>query len=118
MTTGREDRLPAVIAVLIMLVSLVAAGFAYLQTQADNRVATAGRRAEAESVRVLSQLTIEERESAHEFTLFGYANDLGWYSAELTAIGVSGLDYASALGAAYSRGFAESSSFGSVIGSE
>lgn len=118
MSVDRGDRLPAVIAVLIMTVSLVAAGFAYLQTQADNRVATAGRRAEAESVRVLGQLTIQERESAHQFTLFGYANDLGWFSAELDAIGASGLEYASDLGAAYSQAFAHSSSFSSVIGSE
>jgi tetratricopeptide (TPR) repeat protein len=63
-------------------------------------------------------LTIREREIAHQLSLFGYANDVGWFAVELTAIGASGLDYASSLGAAYSAGFEESSSFSSVVGSE
>lgn len=118
MTDDRTDRLPSTIAVLIMVVSLIAAGFAYLQTQSDNRAAIAGRRAEAEAVQVLSQLAIQEREIAHQVAIFGYSVDLAWMSAELGEISASGLDYAAGVGTALSRGFNESSSFSSVFGSE
>jgi tetratricopeptide (TPR) repeat protein len=117
-TTDRDARLPASIAVLIMVVSLVGAAFAYLQTQANNRGAIASRRAQAEAVRVLGHLTIQERDIAHQATLYGYASDLALFSSELGFIGTSGLDYASRLGSAYARGFTQSSSFSSVIGSE
>jgi len=117
-TKRQRDPGASIVAVLIMSVSLAAAGFAYLQTQADNNAARATRRAEGQAVEVLNQLTLTEREIAQEVALFGYANDLAWVSNSLGQTASMGLDYAQRLATAYTDAYGWSSSFSSVIGGE
>lgn len=114
---ARAARLAPTVAVLIMVVSLVASLFAYLDSQAGNRAASALRRAEAAGVAGLEQGGILEREIGQELIIYGYGNDAGW-----TAVGLDGAVPGSPLTASLSESFdairAHAATFSELIGSE
>lgn len=117
MTDSRSARLAPTVAVLIMVVSLTAAGFAFLDSQAGNRGSSAARRAEAAGVDVLRQAGIREREIGQELIVYGYGNDAGWISVGLNGSSpITGLT--PALAAAYDAARAEAEAFSSILGSE
>ena len=78
-----EARLAPAVAVLIMVISVAAALFAYLDSQAGNRAAAANRRAEAAGVEVLREAGVGEREIGQELIVYGYGNDYGWIAQGL-----------------------------------
>ncbi len=119
MTTRRfSDRVSSMVAVLIMIVSLLAAGFAYLDSQARNRAASAARRGEAAGVDVLRETGIREHEISQELIVYGYGNDLGWISVSLGVTGEAGSVYAAALGEAYTAARTQAETFSGILGSE
>jgi hypothetical protein len=117
MTDVRPARLAPTVAVLIMVVSLTGAWFAYLDSQADNRAASATRRAEAAGVDVLREAGIREREIGQELIVYGYGNDAGWISVGLGEPAATGT-LSPSLAEAYDALRAQAGTFSSVLGSE
>lgn len=118
--TARQapDRLASVVAVLIMVVSLLGASFAFMDSQARSRAAGALRRAEAAGVDVLRETVLREREIGQQFIVYGYGNDLAWMATSLDAAGATGLGYAGTLAAAYRAAWVETLELGEILGSE
>jgi tetratricopeptide (TPR) repeat protein len=105
------------VAVLIMAVSLTAAWFAFLDSQAGNRGASASRRAEAAGVEVLREAGIREREIGQELIVYGYSNDAGWISVALSGSNpVTSLS--PAMAAAYDAARTQAATFSAIMGSE
>src|SRR5687768_6858938 len=73
-----EDHHQRLVAVLIIVVTLLGAVVAFLQTQAGNREATADRNAQQASVATMSALVETTRRNAIESQTYDVSNDLDW----------------------------------------
>jgi hypothetical protein len=98
------DPLQRLVAVLIMVVTLIGAGVAFLQTQAGNRESVANRQAEAYAVRTLSSFVTAGRAFGQRDIALDLSNDPSAQSVYLDATAASGgpaAAYAAALSRAY-----------------
>ena len=98
------DPLQRLVAILIMAVTLIAAGVAFLQTQAGNRESVANRQAEAYSVQTLSSLVTAGRNYGQREIAIDLTNDFSEQSIHLGATARGGgpaAAYAAALSHAY-----------------
>ncbi len=114
---ARAARLAPTVAVLIMAVSLMGAWFAYLDSQASNRGASASRRAEAAAVQVLREAGIREREIGQELIVYGYGNDAGWIGVGL-ANSIPGNSFTAALAGAFDATRMQALTFSNLVGTE
>jgi tetratricopeptide (TPR) repeat protein len=112
--TSRPERTDGVIAVLIMGISLTAALFAYLDSQAGNRAAVSNRRSEAAAVDVMLNATSGESEIAQQYVVYGYGNDTGWISRSLAD---DGSEFSDALAGAYAAATGQTETFSDLIDS-
>jgi hypothetical protein len=106
MTDEATDPIQRAVAVLIMVVTVMGAGVAFLQTQAGDREAVAGRRAQEYSVRTLAALVGAGSMAGRRETNFDVSNDLYAQSIYLNATATRGgpaAGYAAALAEAYGR---------------
>lgn len=108
-----EDRVPAIVSVLIMVVSLVAAGMAYLETGAGNEASFASRQADAFAVSALRDLAVADSEISHQSTLYALSNDQGWLSNALQG---QDRDLASALAQGHGAAWIHAAEFSDVLG--
>ena len=116
-TETSASRLAPTVAVLIMVVSLMASVFAYLDSQAGNRAAMSQRRAEASGVSGLEEAGITEGEIGQQVSVYKYANDAGWIAVGLDG-SAPGSDLTAGLADTFDAIREQAASFSVLIGGE
>ncbi len=108
-----EDWIQRMAAGLVMTVTLMAAVFAFLQSQTGNRETSSERRSQEAAVRTMGYLVEGNRLINQERATYQASNDHGWlayYLGETAFQGGVGSDYANALSKAHT------SSYGTMAG--
>jgi tetratricopeptide (TPR) repeat protein len=95
---AEHDDLQRIVAVFIMVVTLVGALFAFLQTQAGNREARAQRDTQAASVRTTAAIIQGRRDISRNSLAWELQNDQAWLSIYYEGTFGPAGDYAAALG--------------------
>lgn len=98
-----EEGHQRLVAVLIIVITLMGAIVAFLQTQAGNRESTADRNAQAASIATMGALVETTRRDAIEGFSYDVSNDLDWAGFALETVeqrGAASAPFAGALGRA------------------
>ena len=85
MSAGRDDGAQRLVAVLVILVTLLGAVFAFLHTQAGSREASAGRQSQASSIEAMSRSVAAERQKARNRLAYELSTDQDWLGYDLGA---------------------------------